>query len=191
MHSLLLRKWRTAVKFSPLCTCSLFNAHPDAFEQHFKHMAGMSNNLKITGVGRAHTMAVFNGIGAFVDCIDDDECMDGLAKKLARNHFERGVNHVRFGVGAAVLLLLLLLPPPPSSSNNIQDQCLVITDIYGVREKGVWLSNSNNSSSSSSSNNNNNNNNSLLLLNTFSLMFLDRGVNHVHFWGRSCGFLVT
>ena len=85
----------------------MFNAHPDAFEQHFKHMAGMSNNLKITGVGRAHTMAVFNGIGAFVDCIDDDECMDGLAKKLARNHFERGVNHVRFGVGAAVLLLLL------------------------------------------------------------------------------------
>ena len=26
-----------------------------------------------------------------------------------------------------------------SSSNNIQDQCLIITDIYGVREKGVWL----------------------------------------------------
>ena len=25
-----------------------------------------------------------------------------------------------------------------SSSNNIQDQCLIITDIYGVREKGVW-----------------------------------------------------
>ena len=23
-----------------------------------------------------------------------------------------------------------------SSSNNIQDQCLIITDIYGVREKG-------------------------------------------------------
>ena len=26
-----------------------------------------------------------------------------------------------------------------SSPNNIQDQCLVITDIYDVREKGVWL----------------------------------------------------
>lgn len=26
-----------------------------------------------------------------------------------------------------------------SSPNNIQDQCLVITYIYGVREKGVWL----------------------------------------------------
>ena len=26
-----------------------------------------------------------------------------------------------------------------SSSNNIQDQCLIITDIYGVRDKGVWL----------------------------------------------------
>ena len=28
-----------------------------------------------------------------------------------------------------------------SSPNNIQDQCLIITDIYGVREKGVWLKN--------------------------------------------------
>ena len=25
-----------------------------------------------------------------------------------------------------------------SSSNNIQDQCLIVTDIYSVREKGVW-----------------------------------------------------
>ena len=26
-----------------------------------------------------------------------------------------------------------------ASSSNIQDQCLIITDIYGVQEKGVWL----------------------------------------------------
>ena len=26
-------------------------------------------------------------------------------------------------------------PAPSSSSNNIQDQCLIIADIYGVREK--------------------------------------------------------
>ena len=26
-----------------------------------------------------------------------------------------------------------------SSTNNIQDQYLIIIDIYGVREKGVWL----------------------------------------------------
>ena len=31
----------------------------------------------------------------------------------------------------------------------------------------------------------------LLLLNAFSLMLLDRGVNHVRSWGRSCSFLVT
>ena len=28
-----------------------------------------------------------------------------------------------------------------SSSNNIQDQCLIITDLYGVREKGYVAGN--------------------------------------------------
>ena len=65
-------------------------------------MHGQSRNLKITGLGRAHSMAVFNGIGAFVACMEDDECMDGLAKKLARNHLDRGIGPARFGVGVFV-----------------------------------------------------------------------------------------
>ena len=63
-----------------------------------------------------------------------------------------------------------------SSSNNIQDQCLVITDIYGVREKGVWLKNKQK---------NNNNQEQQQQQKQFSccLMLLDRGANHVRFWG--------
>ena len=29
----------------------------------------------------------------------------------------------------------------PSNNNNMQDQCLIITDIYGVREKGCVAGN--------------------------------------------------
>ena len=79
-------------------TCSLFKAHPDAWEDHFKHMAGMPKDLQASGLGRAHSMAVFHGISTFVDCIDDEECLDGLAKKLARNHMERKVGSARFQV---------------------------------------------------------------------------------------------
>ena len=39
----------------------------------------------------------------------------------------------------SVLKLVGYTEQASSSSNNIQDQYLIITDIYGVREKGVWL----------------------------------------------------
>ena len=76
----------------------MFSAHPDAWDQHFKHMAGQSKDLNASGVGRAHAMAVMSGIGTFVTCLEDQECVDGLAKKLARNHLERNIGAARFQV---------------------------------------------------------------------------------------------
>ena len=61
-------------------------------------MTGLSKDLNASGLGRAHAMAVMSGIGTFVKCLDDQECVEGLAKKLARNHLERNVGAARFQV---------------------------------------------------------------------------------------------
>ena len=82
-----------------MCTCSLFKSYPDARDQHFPHFAGLGDGvMKNSGVGRAHAMAVFTGLGAFVSCLDDAECLEGLALKLARNHLDRNIGPARFQV---------------------------------------------------------------------------------------------
>ncbi|XP_076468598.1 globin-like [Babylonia areolata] len=74
----------------------LFKTFPDT-RTHFPHFKGMADDgLKSTGVGRAHAMAVFTGLGAFIDTLSDDECVNGLAVKLGRNHVARKVGPARF-----------------------------------------------------------------------------------------------
>ena len=80
----------------------LFKSFPDIREQHFTHFAGMSDDvMKSSGVGRAHAMSVFTGIGAFVSSLEDQECLEGLAKKLIRNHLDRKIGAARFQVSRA------------------------------------------------------------------------------------------
>ncbi|KAL8595241.1 hypothetical protein ACOMHN_043393 [Nucella lapillus] len=74
----------------------LFKTFPDT-RNHFPHFKGMADDaLKSNGVGRAHAIAVFAGLGNFVDFINDDECMNGLALKLSRNHIDRKIGSARF-----------------------------------------------------------------------------------------------
>nr|P31331.1 RecName: Full=Globin; AltName: Full=Myoglobin [Tritia mutabilis]AAB25743.1 myoglobin [Tritia mutabilis]prf//1911210A myoglobin [Tritia mutabilis] len=81
----------TMVKNSAAMFGLLFEKYPDT-KKHFKtfdgdHFAAM----KATGMGKAHGMSVFSGLGALVSSVDDGECVLGLAKKLSRNHTARGV----------------------------------------------------------------------------------------------------
>ncbi|KAK7101970.1 globin-like [Littorina saxatilis] len=74
----------------------LFQQFPDT-RGYFPWFSGMSDeSMKSSGVGRAHAMAVFNGIGAFVSSLEDQECLDGLALKLCRNHLDRKIGSSRF-----------------------------------------------------------------------------------------------
>ena len=94
----------------PLCARRLFESFPEIREQHFKHFAGMPDDvMKTTGVGRAHAMAVLTGISAFVSSLEDQECLEGLTKKLVRNHIDRKIGASRFQV------CITLSPPLPST----------------------------------------------------------------------------
>lgn len=73
----------------------LFKTFPDT-KQHFPHFEGKGDDLKASGVGRAHALAVFTGIDAIVKSLDDGECIEGLSLKLARNHVDRKIGSSRF-----------------------------------------------------------------------------------------------
>nr|Q7M424.1 RecName: Full=Globin; AltName: Full=Myoglobin [Buccinum undatum]pir/A44588/ globin - waved whelk (Buccinum undatum) [Buccinum undatum]prf//2022171A myoglobin [Buccinum undatum] len=81
---------KTMMKSGALLFGLLFKSHPDT-KKHFKHFDDATFATMDTGVGKAHGMAVFTGLGAFVSSIDDDACVNGLAKKLSRNHTARGI----------------------------------------------------------------------------------------------------
>nr|P02215.1 RecName: Full=Globin; AltName: Full=Myoglobin [Cerithidea rhizophorarum] len=75
----------------------LFKQFPDT-RNYFTHFGNMSDaEMKTTGVGKAHSMAVFAGIGSMIDSMDDADCMNGLALKLSRNHIQRKIGASRFG----------------------------------------------------------------------------------------------
>ena len=82
-----------------MCARRLFEAYPVIRKDHFKHFEGMTDDvMKSSGVGRAHAMSVFSGIGAFVSSLEDNDCLEGLATKLVRNHIARNITSAHFQV---------------------------------------------------------------------------------------------
>ncbi|XP_076468870.1 globin-like [Babylonia areolata] len=73
-----------------------FSSYGEAKAIFEKEVPGFKPGDMKSDLGRAHSMAVFSGLDAFVKSASDPGCMKGLSAKLSRNHLNRNVSHKQF-----------------------------------------------------------------------------------------------